>query len=230
MSETVEMFSTDEGKDKNVWYDSYDLDFIEMCKAVFANGQWMSFQRVLTSTSYADAPIKPINLYAANISTPPELVSIVGNEVRLRQLTYADIYVLENPYWLPDKENYNVDRPWIRQYYQTRDAFDSKTACYSETYSFYMPWFIDQQSELRYENSEGSDAFEIKPKTDFWFSPGRDSEHVSPHMVSFKFRKNSSYMEESGFGVIRRGTPMFDVVIQVSDIMIERIKEFYAKD
>ena len=53
---------------------------------------------------------------------------------------------------------------------------------------------------------------------------------VMPHFVFFKFRKEGAHMQENNFGIARRGDAMFDMTATVSDIIVEQIKEQYAKD
>jgi hypothetical protein len=37
-------------------------------------------------------------------------------------------------------------------------------------------------------------------------------------------------MEQPHFGKIKRGVPMFDIIFQADDTIIQRVKEFYEQD
>lgn len=211
--------------DKDIWYKSPDPDFIDISFKSRASERWMAYNVVLSS-KWKDSVIKPLNWYAANIIAPPKLVSIINNTVTLRQYTHADIYLLQKRY--PDPEEfYHVDRPWIRQYYLSNELHEVPDNCFPGVFKFYTPWFVDDSFEVEYKNPSDGSAFHIYEKRDFWYKPAHEHRYVSPHMIPFSFKKIGDHMEDEDFGVIKMPEPMYDMVFQASDIIVERIKEFY---
>lgn len=213
--------------DVDIWYKVLDPDFIDISYKSRASARWLSYQAVLSS-KYGNSIIKPLNWYAANIIAPPRLISINGNLVTLRQHTHADIYLLQKKF-PHEEEFYNVDRPWIRQYYQTHFSSEIPDTCFPYIYRFYTPWFIDADVEITYRQPDAGSAFHIYQVKDFWFAPAKTDKHVKPHFVPFSFKKIGPHMEDADFGVIKMPEPMYDIVFEANDIIIEQIKEFYEQ-
>jgi len=227
-----EMVSDSQGAlaDKNIWYTTKDPDFVEISLRSLVRPSWLDYRPVLQGR-YSSSVLKPLSNYVENIGTEPSIVSIIGNTVRFRFYLYADIYLLgENDSF------YNVDRTWMRQYYLTdKHLNDPDNQCFDGTFKFFVPWFIEDNLEVRYEQcSDVESPVLVEATNDFWHKPVINSESISrpmflsPHFVSFKFKKYGSHMEDDIFGIPRRGAPIFDMVASVSDIMLKRIKEQYA--
>jgi hypothetical protein len=210
---------------KRIWYNTPDPNFIELCKKSRVAGSWMSYQKVLSGT-YGNAPIKPISNYVAKIGHEPSLVSINGNTVRLRFHLYADMFLLKEE----GKDLYHIDRTWVRQYYLTNHKMPPRDDCFEETFKFYVPWAIDDNVEVSYLSPDTETPFVIEETKDFWYKVPNNIEEVSPHFVSFMFKKVGKHMEDDELGIPRRGDAMFDMEARVSDIMVERIKEYYGND
>lgn len=220
-------YNIDANDNFNIWYQSKDPAFTEV--NVYSNVpfRWMDFNFVLKSEKFKSI-IKPINKYADYLIPPPDLIDITNNVVRLRQKTHADIYLLNDS--LHDPEPYNVDRPWIRQYYQTRQMFDVPQNCFPVTYKFYTPWIIDEDVVVRIEESPESPFHVYDINVLFRKLPDQITEEpifIEPQFAAFNFKKDGSHMEDKELGIIRRGSSMFDMVFGTNDIMIERIKDFY---
>lgn len=212
--------------DREIWYDTKDPNFIEISMRSRVRHSWLSYQPVLAS-KYANSPIKPTSGYVANIGYEPSLVDISGNQVTIRNYLYADMYLLKDD--TQDLGFYHIDRPWMRQYYLTSEVIPDNDYCFNGTFKFFVPWFLDDNVEVTYLNVAES-PFLVQGKTDFWFKPHSGHEFVNPHMVAFKFKKIGKHMEDNELGIPRRGDPMFDMQFRVSDIMLERIKEYYANN
>lgn len=210
--------------EKDIWYRTKDPDFIWMCQKARVADSWMSYQ-ALAKTKYAKSPIKPISNYVANIGYEPSLVSIVDNTVRLRFHLYADMFLLKE-----DDGLYHVDRTWIRQYYKTNHQMPDYENTFEETFKFYVPWFIDDNIEVSYLQADTESPFVVEPKKDFWYQVPSFADKVSPHFVNFKFKNSGKHMEDNELGIPRRGDAMFDMEATVNDIMVERIKEYYANN
>jgi hypothetical protein len=208
----------------NIWYESQDPPFTDINVNSNVSFRWMDFNFVLNSPQ-ANTVIKPINMYADYLIPPPELVSIENNVVRLRYKLHADIYLLDD-----GTKFYNVDRPWIRQYYQTMLDAELPSFCFPGVYKFYTPWIIDDNVIVHVEESPDS-AFHIYSGNVKFNKVGPSSNighmFVEPNFIKFSFKKIGSHMEDDELGIIRRGASMFDMVFGTNDIMVERIKDFY---
>ena len=51
--------------------------------------------------------------------------------------------------------------------------------------------------------------------------------YIEPDFIRFHFKKEGPHIDRPGFGKILRQTPMFDIVFECDDIMLNRVKEFY---
>lgn len=225
--ENIEMLE-DAGQhlpNREIWYESKDPDFIRLCEKSRVTSVWMSYWTGVEG-KYQEAPIKPISNYVSQIGYEPSLVSINGNIIRLRFYLYADIYLLKES----GEELYHVDRPWVRQYYLTNHTMPEQEDCFEGTFKFYVPWCIDDNVYVRYMQPSVDSPFIVENKEDFWYKVGEQTDMVRPHFVHFKFKKIGSHMEDEELGIPRRGDPIFDMEARVSDIMVERIKEYYANN
>lgn len=208
--------------DFNVWYNSYDPDFIDICAKSNVPEKWVSYSGVL-SGQYKDSIIKPINSYVENLYPSPELISIKDNLVTLRQSTHAEILLLET-----DNKLKALDRPWIRQFYQSSHTKPTSKDCFQDSFIAYAPWFIDEDTEALISGVDSSPFFVYN--LDYRYRKLLASEkYAIPVMVSFKFKKDGPHMQEKGFGKIKMGTPIFDITFEASDIIIKKIKDFYEE-
>lgn len=209
----------------NVWQKSEDPNFTQLSHASNIPSHWLSYQSIVSGPN-RDSIIKPINLYVQRLVPPPKLISIIDNTVRLRQGNHAEIFLLED-----EGSLYNVDRPWQRQYYNTKSRADSAPEkCFPETYKLYVPWFIDENVTVSFESPEVESPITIYPETGRYYSVPLHVLNVEPKFVTFHFNRTGSHMVSEVFGKIPRQSPMFDMVFTATDIMIDRIKEFYEKE
>lgn len=205
----------------NVWYESYDESFIKLNIDSLVPLEWLSFKEVL-NREYSMSVLKPINLYVQKLYPPPRLISIKNNMVRLRQGNHAEIFLA-----IENNKFKNVDRPWIRQYYQTKNFPEKVPGCFPGAYKFYIPWIIDADIDVKIEIPEEETPFFIYPKEERWRKISTDEQFIEPSMVAFSFKDNGKHMIDSSFGKIKRQSPMYDMVFSVDDILLERIREFY---
>lgn len=228
-----EMFLYREEVDMFTWYKTPDPTFASINKKSRVPQEWKSFQRVLRGT-YGNEIIKPINYYAEFMcDNPPELVSIEGNTVRLRQYSYAQIYVLD-PNDFDSYTQFNAtDRPWIRQFYNTRFKFEAPDTCFEPTYLLYTPWIIDANVDVTYEPCKDIESpFYIYPITgSYKYIQDRDFvDELEPHWIPFHFKRVGSHIQDDlEFGMINENSPMYDIVFTADDIIIRDIKEFYER-
>jgi hypothetical protein len=207
----------------DIWYDTKDPNFTQLCKQSNIPEQWMSFQTVLSGIN-KDSIIKPINRYVERLVPPPKLISIKDNIIRLRQENHAEIFLLEKE----DGEFYNVDRPWQRQYYNTALDFEADN-CFPQTFKFYVPWFIDENVQVFFYPSEEDSPFYTYPTTATYHNIPLNIRYVEPHFVPFRFKNIGPHMVNEKFGKIPKQSPMYDMVFYGNDIIVERVKEFYEQ-
>jgi hypothetical protein len=183
--------------------------------------KWVSYQKI-NHNKYSGSILKPINQYVEALYPPPKLISLDNNIIRLRQHTHAGIFLLDNGI-----EFTNVDRPHMRQYYQTKTIYPLREDCFEPAYLFYVPWAIDEQVVARFEQPLEDSSFYIYPSSYVFNKISESAQYVEPNFVPFKFKKVGKHMVTESFGKIPPRSPMFDIVIDSNDILIKRIKEFY---
>jgi hypothetical protein len=208
----------------NVWYESYDPNFIDINKKSLVPEKWLSYKNI-NHNKFSNSILKPINRYVEALYPAPELVSIVDNQVTLRQKTHAGIFLL-NDYG----SFYNVDRPHMRQYYQTRLDYNADSDCFDQPYVFYVPWAIDADVDINIEQPIIDSPFKIKESLVSYKKINPYTHYLEPNFVAFKFKKAGAHMINQDFGKIKPGAPMFDMTFSLSDILIERMREFYENN
>lgn len=172
---------------------------------------------------YKQSILKPINLYAKNLYPAPKLISINKNEVLLQQRNHAEIFLLQEKDRL-----YNVDRPWVRQYYLSDKKYILPKDCFDGIFRFYIPWLIDEDLSVQIEEAEDSPFFIYEQ--DFNFNiVGEDALKIDPGFVHFHFKSVGTHIVEPGFAKIPRLSPMFNIRFNASDIIVERVREFYEQ-
>lgn len=206
--------------DFEIWYNSFDPNFTEISLRSMIPRKWVSFSRVAEG-KYKDSIIKPINKYVEALYPAPELISIENNIVTLRQHTHAGIYLLEK-----DGQLKALDRPWMRQFYQSKNEFKKNNECFDDVFVFYVPWLIDANISIRFNDVDGS-PIRAYPTASHYSKIKDGTIFVEPLFVPFRFYKVGPHMDRDGFGKILRGTPMFDMVFQADDTIVEQIRKFY---
>ncbi len=216
--------STKQINNFNIWYETEDPNFIDISTRSNIPRGWLSYQAILNGPN-KDSIIKPINRYVERLVPAPELVSIENNIVRLRQRNHAEIFLLEKD----DGSFYNVDRPWMRQYYNTdQSGYDTPDNCFPGAYKLYIPWILDEYASISIEPVENS-PFYVYPQTINCNPIPNNLEYLYPFFVSFHFKKVGDHMVTEKFGKIQRQSAMFDMVFSATDIIIGKIKDFYGK-
>ena len=171
--------------DFNVWQTSIDPKFLDLSVKSKIPGKWLSYGGI----GYEDAPIKPINRYVENLYPMPELISIVNNTITLRQRNHAEIFLLENASGFR-----NIDRPHMRQYYQTSLMFPNDPDCFDPVYTFYTPWVIDANVLVDFIRPAEPGPFTIYPVTKRLAQFPDTVNFVEPEFVPFRFRRVGNHM------------------------------------
>ena len=207
--------------DFNIWFKSPSESFLYINQRSRIPDKWLNFDRV-RSGAYKDSIIKPSNLYVENLYIKPELVSIEGNTVRLRQGNHAEFFLLEN-----ENEFYHKDRPWMRQYYMSDMKIELPNGCFPGNFRFYVPWFLDEDISVRIESPTAESPFLIYEREIEFKKTGHNTKYIDPPFVNFHFKRVGSHMIDEKFSKVRRNSPMFDMVFEADDIIVQRVREFY---
>jgi hypothetical protein len=210
--------------DFDVWYKTKDPVFSQISKDSRLPEKWISYSKTL-SEKYKNSIVKPINAYVDALYPMPKLISTENNTVRLRQENHADFFLLERK----DGSFVNIDRPWMRQYYNTEEDHMPMAACFPGTFKFYTPWYIDEDVYVSYENIENA-PFYVYDKGYLHNSLPEAMNYLEPDFVSFHFKRVGPHMVNERFGKIKRESPMFDIVFQANDIIVERVRNFYEQN
>ncbi len=207
----------------NLWDEVYDPQFIEMCRRSRVPEKWLTARNI--DAKYKDSIIKPINQYLEYMAFPPKLISIVNNTVTLQYQLFADIYLRKNK----DKPYYHSERPWIRQYYQTKESWDSGDLKVTDAYKIFTFWVIDADITAKVYEADGS-PFEVPDSVIRFYSIGKWDEYIVPQFIPFKIKLEGSHMKDNGrYGEIYRGSPAFNIEFEANDIIVERVRKFYEE-
>ena len=211
--------------DFDIWYRTYDPVFSDISKKSRLPEKWVAFDNVRNG-KYKDSIIKPINRYVEKLYQAPKLISIIDNIVTLRQENHAEFFLLLKN----NRTFYNLDRPWMRQYYNTKFSPEIPENCFNGTYKFYVPWFIDASIEIKYVSPNCESPFFVYENSSVWNIIDNESRYVEPDFVAFHFKSAGPHMINNKFGKIKRYSPMFDMVFKADDIIVERVRKFYEED
>jgi hypothetical protein len=208
----------------NVWEETYDPDFIDMCKRSRLPEKWINSHNI--DPKYKDSIIKPINQYLEYMSSPPKLISIVGNTVTLQYQNFADIYIKRRR----NGKYYHSERPWLRQYYRSLDNWESDRGLTTDAHKMITTWIVDADVVARVYEPENS-PLEVPESTLSFYKTNSSSVYFNPQFVSFKFKLYGNHMKDGGrYGELLKKSPLFNIEFQASDIIIERVRKFYEEE
>lgn len=210
--------------DFDIWYKTKDPVFSQISKDSRLPEKWISYSKVLDG-KYKDSIIKPINAYVEALYPMPKLISIKDNVITLRQTNHAEFFLLQNK----NGDFINIDRPWMRQYYNTEESQIPLDVCFPGTFKFYAPWYIDADLEIEYKSSEDS-PFYLYDCRSIHKTISKDTQYLEPDFISFNFKKIGPHMVDEKFGKIKRDSPMFDIVFQTNDIIVQEVRGLYEKN
>lgn len=209
--------------DPLIWYKTNDPKLIDISHKSRMPESWFSYIPVSVG-KYSKSVLKPINGFVQYFSPCPELVSINNNIVRLRQYNYAEILLVEN-----EDGFTNIERPHMRQYYNTGEQHDIPENCFNKVFKFFMPWLIDDHVFIRIENAENSPFFiyEQSHRLDPFINNAR---YIEPPFIPFSFKRDASFIKNGTSGVVPLNSPMYDIVFEANDILVQKIRNFYEKE
>lgn len=209
----------------DVWETSFDPNFTEICAKSRIPHKWASYQRIAKDPRYDGSVLKPINKYVEALYPPPKLVEVSNSHITLRQFTHADVFIL-----VTEESEKFLDRPWMRQFYNSNFQAEQDPECFDRIFVAYTPWILDCSIEVSFKIPGELTAFKVF-ETDRTCSPiNSSSQFVEPFMIPFRFKKVGPHMIDNEFGKVKKPAPLYDMVFQANDIIVERVKEFYAKN
>lgn len=217
-----------------IWHKSKSESFLWINKRSRVPSRWLSYAEGIKGKD-SDI-VKPINLYVDRLYPKPKLISIDNNIVTLQQTNHAEIFLVSSPEIIntmerdePYKERimWNLDRPWIRQYYLSDKAdFGDSITCFNQTFRFYVPWIIDEEISVKIKQPENSPFLILEDTIDFKKIPN-STQQIDPPFVHFQFKKIGNHLIDQDYGKISRLSPMYNIVFEASDIMVKEIRRFY---
>lgn len=211
-------------EDFQIWYKSKTESFLYINDRSRVFPRWLSYQEVLRDSKYTNSVLKPINMYAKYLYPGPKLISIENNIVTLQQGNHAEMFLLE------DSDGfYNIDRPWVRQYYLSDKECELPPNCFPGVFRFYIPWIIDADIDVEILQPENS-PFVIHEQTISFKKTTHSETRIDPEFVHFHFKNIGSHIVEPGFAKIPRQSPMFNIRFFANDIIVDEIKEFYEQN
>lgn len=208
-------------EDFDIWYKTPTESFLYINERSRVFPRWLSYQEVIKDAKYTNSTLKPINMYAKFLYPGPKLMDITDNIITLQQGNHAEIFLLED-----EKEFYNIDRPWIRQYYLSNASHTISKNCFPGIFRFYVPWLIDANVTVEVIQADNS-PFHIYNRFIDFKKLDKDIHRIDPEFIDFSFKNYGSHMIEPGFAKIPRQSPMFNLKFKASDIMVNEIKEYY---
>ena len=210
-------------KDWEIWDKSKTESFLYINDRSCPFPHWLSYEQVRLSGKYSGSILQPVNDYVSHLYPAPAIVEDSGNKIVLRQGNHAEMFLL-----IKDNGSfYNIDRPWIRQYYPSDMQHELPSDCFEGIYRFYIPWVLDEDLEVKVKQVVGS-PFHIYEDTIKFKKIDSSSRRIDPQFVYFHFKSAGPHMIQDGFGKIKRQSPMFDIEINTDDIMLlSRVRKFY---
>lgn len=169
--------------------------------------------------------LSPVNKYVFSLYPRPEILKIENNLVIFRQKTHAEI-------WIENKDKdivYALDKCHQRQFYPSENNLDIKE-CFRPTYKFYIPWFINKNSQVNISAVQDEDTpFYINKKifTSSLIDPS--TPYIDTEFVDFKIKNTGKYYLKDGYGIISKGTAMYDMSVVLTDEEIIGLREDYGQ-
>ena len=207
--------------DSKTWLDMKDMDFIEI-----VNGsnipfeEWKSFQNVISS-DHGGNILKPVNRYVDYFGIKPDFKKIEDGHYSIKYKTYSEIF-------LRIKKNnklYAVEKSWLRQFYPSSNTYniDNVGLLSDSIYRFYIPWFIDYDMKYDVVPATDSGSFKIFKTSGFFYSTNRSCRIKNTGFVDFCFTNSKNHMIKDDLGLIKRGTPMYEIHIYPNKDISDRI-------
>ena len=210
--------------DFNIWYKSKIESFLFINERSNIKDEWLNYSEVLNGR-YANSIIKPINKYVENLYPKPKLVSIENNIIILEYLSFAEIMLLKRR---PGDILSAMEKVHMRQFYLSDKTDESDSTCFEEVYRLFIPWILDSPGTKMTITTIEDSPFKVFNDSGI-FSDYECFNRIDPKMLYFQFKKIGKHMIDEEYGKISKLTPTFKLMFEGNDIMVERVKEFYAE-
>jgi len=205
------------------WVDSGNLSFDEILIQSRIPDKWSTYNSkdILSIKSV----LKPVNNYVLNLYPKPNILRVEKNLMTFRQRTHAEI-------WVEEKEQgalYALDKCHQRQFYPSLNNIENKE-CFSPTYKFYIPWFINKDIEINISPVEDEETPFFVNKKNMIIKPTEDHAlYANAGFVDFKIKSTGKYHLREKYGIISKDTAMYDMSAVLTDKEISQIKDYYGK-
>jgi hypothetical protein len=209
----------------NIWSKSRKESFLYINERSNMRPDWLEYSEVLAG-QYKNSIIKPINKYVEKLYIAPKLISIDNNHVILQQNNFAEIFLLLRAGQINLTA---MEKAHMRQFYLSNKKIETNN-CFNDVYRFFVPWFIDEDNlEIKIKQADNS-PFNIEEHTFISKKYYDNVDKIEPEMINVQFKNIGSHMVDKEYGRIRRNSPLYNIEFDASDIIVEKIKEFYVKD
>ncbi len=218
-----------------------NMDFEQIVNFSNLFPKWKDWVYVKNNSLYKNSILKPVNMYAANFSEPPELVKISSTEVCLRYSSYADILIqiADPPMGHKGifKSNpisslfYATDKCWLRQFYPSLNTYeiDKNKAVSDRIFKMYIPWFLDMDIKYKIKTNHAEPSVIVIEKEDCFTKTDENVIIKQANFVDFYFTKSDTHMQDHICGLIKRGSYLFDIHIEADKKTIKKIIRGYEK-
>jgi hypothetical protein len=203
------------------WVNSYSLSFPEIISQSKIPNHWARYD--LAHINILPKILKPVNKYAFSLYPKPEIINIDKNLVCFRQRTHAEI-------WVKPKQGdmlYALDKCHQRQFYPS-DTDLRIDNCFYPTYRFYVPWFINKEVSIQIKQVNDEETpFCINEKMFIGKQMKESLQYAEADFVDFKIKNQGKYMVDGKYGIIDKGTAMYDMIVSLDKEEIEALKDEY---
>lgn len=203
------------------WINSGNLSFSNIVRQSKIPDHWARYDSEYIKN--VKSVLKPVNKYVFSLYPRPEILNITSNLVTFRQRTHAEI-------WIEDKGNdvlYALDKCHQRQFYPSENNIDV-SGCFSATYRFYVPWFINKNVEIKIDPIKNEKTpFCINKKIFVSNFVDISTPYVDTEFIDFKIKNLAEYCLKENYGIISKNTAMYDMSVYLTDEEILKLKEDY---
>ena len=203
------------------WINSGNLSFSNIVRQSKIPDHWARYDSAYIKN--VKSVLKPVNKYVFSLYPRPEILNITSNLVTFRQRTHAEI-------WIEDKGSdvlYALDKCHQRQFYPSENNIDV-AGCFSATYRFYVPWFINKNVQISISPVENQTTpFYINKKIFIQNFIDIFTPYVNTEFVDFKIKNMGQNSLKENYGIISKNTAMYDMSVYLTDEEILKLKEDY---
>lgn len=203
------------------WINSEALSFSSIVRQSKMPDHWARYDSVPFKN--IKSVLTPVNKYVFSLYPKPEILEINNNIVTLRQRTHAEIWVEEkNKHTL-----YALDKCHQRQFYPSENNLEID-GCFRPTYRFYIPWFINKNIQISVSTVEDEETpFYTNKKIFMSKFIDQSIPYSDTEFVDFKIKNAGKYFLKEGYGIISKGTAMYDMSVSLSNEEIYLLGEDY---